>query len=701
MDGFSPIRPLPEETPRREDDVNGLDLLFGKDPKAKVMPTAEPDVNGVDLLFGNPSKPAAPPKPSNADLTYDYDKTLGFTGEAKGSFASDENEWMRAAAQTLYPNQPVDDAVKRIGKTKEGRYFHKGDDGQIYEVRPPSGMAKYVAGAGAAVGPAVPAVTGSVTGIMTMPLTGPGALPAAGAGAGFGELARQGIGDLILGDASTKTVNYDPFYKEFLVGALGQGVGVGMGKFLQRYTAEDIDRLSQASADHLYDLAQRHGIRITPAEATNLQSQIAEQKRLIGVPRSANQMGDFYTARNQEVAGAWRNALDRIAPGQDAGRLGENTRAIADNIVERVQGARTAAVSPLYQNIERQAPFVNPRDVVQFVEQQLPQAKGSDRKALEFALSQLRTTGGEATDASFRGLNSAKQAIDTLMANEDLATRQGIDRTAYGTLEQIRQRIIQAIDNAPGVGQQYQAARATYGDLSRTMVEPVQQALAPFMRINPQQGTMLTKAGQAVLDPATRSPELVAAARREFVNAGQEGAWNAVLRNFLQQEGAAAMKENVKGEVVNVGGNIAKRFPTEKTMPNLRAAMSPQQFAEFNDLMDLFRATGRAVDANSDTAFKQEALRQAKLRDQGAIAKTIGLMRPLDWAKRAQEFFGDRSYKNQADVIAQIITSGDRQAISRLRALKSYNGSDWNRMALMGDVLVRGGYWAPEMTDGD
>jgi hypothetical protein len=700
MDAFAPIRPLPEQT-KEEDRINGVDLLFGPDPKAKRVQTAEPAIDGVDLLFGDPAKPTAPTKPTNKELTYDYDKTLGFLGEAKGSFASDETEWMRAAAQTLYPNEPIEQASQRFGKTKEGRYFHRGEDGQMYEVRPPSGMAKYVAGVGAGVGPALPAATGVTAGVLAMPVSGPGAIVAGGSGSAAGEYGRQKIGDLILGDASTNSLNQGELTREFLLGVFGQGLGAGVGKFLQRYTAEDIDRLSQVSSDRLYDLAQQNGIRLTPAEATNLQSQIAEQKRLMGVPRAANQMGDFYTGRNQEVANAWRSALDRISPAQDAGRVGENSRAIAQGIVENVQGARTQAVNPLYQNIERQAPFVNPRDVVTFVEQQLPNAKGSDRKALQFALSQLRTTDGDATDASFRGLDAAKKSIDALLENEDLATRQGIDRSAYRTLDIIRQRIIDAIDNAPGVGQQYAGARATYGDITRTTVAPVEQALAPFMRINPERGTLLTKAGQAVMNPSERSPELVAAARREFLNAGQEDAWNAVLRNFLQTEGAAAMKETVKGEAVNVGGKLAKQFPSENVMPNLRAAMSPQQYREFTDLMDLFRATGRAVDGNSDTAFKQEALRQAKLRDQGPIAKTIGAMRPLDWAKKAQDFFGDRSYAKQADVIAQIITSGDRQAISRLRALRSYKDNDWRKLSLIGDVLVRGGYWTPEVLDGD
>lgn len=688
-----PVRPLPMMTPvseQKPDEINGLDLLFGPDPSARVEPVSEPEINGLDLLFGGDPAAAVPP-PTAKDLTYDPDKTLGFLGEAKGSFASDETEWTRAAAQTLYPDEPLEAAVKRFGKTKDGRFFHRGDDGQMYEVRPPDDTwASWGQGIGAGVGPAVPAATGLLTGIATMPLTGPGSLPAAGAGAAAGEMGRQFIGDMILGEASTKAPNTDQLIKEFLLGATGQGVGIGMGRWMQRFNVPDIDMLSRVTADQLYDIAEREGIRLTPAEATNLQSLIHEQKRMMSLPAPSNTMRQFYGDRDQEVAQAWRRFLDNVSPAQDAGRVGENSRTIAQNIVEGLQQQRTAAVNPLYDDLERTTGFANPQGVVQWLEAQLPTAKGSERKALQYVQSQLRTTEGDATDASFRGLDGAKKAIDTLMENEDLATRQGIDRSAYRTLETARQRIIEAINASRG-DQAYDAARATYGRLSEDMVEPAQQALAPLMRINPQQGTMLTKAGRAVLDPGTRSPELVRAAREQFMNANQEGAWNSILRSFLQQEGVNALKTTARGEVRNVGGKLGKAFQDEVELPNLQAAMSPEQFTQFRDLLNIFRATGRAVDDNSDTAFKLAMQELAKRRDMGAVAKTLEIAMPFDKMRAARDFFANRSIDRQAQAMANIIASGDRAAIGRLRSLRQYDQSDWRYWATLGDILVRSG----------
>lgn len=704
MDDFlKPVRPLPKITPmgtgspRREnpeDYANEL-LLMTNDALA---PNSDAEAQAMgDMILAGPSAWETPEKPSSKDLAYDPNRTLGFLGEAKGSFASDETEWMRSAAQTLYPGEPIEKAVGRFGKTKDGRFFHRGDDGKAYEVRPPAGTwASWGQGVGTGVGPAIPASTGLVTGVMAAPASPFASLPAAGAGAAAGEMGRQFIGDMILGDASTKTPSKDQVIKEFLLGAVGQGVGIGMGRWMQRFNAPDIDMLSQATADQLYDIAQREGIRLTPAEATNLQSQIAEQKRMMSLPVPSNTMRQFYGERDMEVANAWQRYLDRVSPAQDAGRVGENSKAIAQNIIENLQGQRTAAVQPLYRDLEQTSGIINPQGVVQWVESQLPTAKGAERKALQYVRSQLRPGDDvQAIDVNFRSLDNAKKAIDALMENEDLATRQGIDRTAYRTLEIARQRIIDAINASRG-DTAYDAARATYQDMSQSFVEPAQQALAPLMRINPQQGTMLTKAGQAVLDPSTRSPELVRSAREQFLNAGQEGAWNAILRTFLQQEGVTALKTTAKGEVRNVAGKLGKAFQDEVDLPNLRAAMSPDQYGQFTDLLRVFRAAGRAVDDNSDTAFKLANQEIARRRDMGAVAKGIELVTPFDKARAARDWFANRSIDKQAQAIANIMASGDHAAISRLRSLKTYTDRDWQKWAILGDLLVRTGQIAAD-----
>lgn len=670
---------------------------------------------------------AAPKKPKavrDEELEYDPERTMGFGSQAVGSFASDDTEWMRHAAKTLYPDEPLERSVKRFGRTSEGRYFHRGDDGKTYEVKPPGWSLSNI---GSGVGYALPVGAGTVAGIATAPMaaTGVGATGtlAATAGAGAaGEWLRQGIGDVILGDeVSTGDLNKTAIATEGVLSGMGQGVGVGLGRWAQKYVAPDIGRLSTQAADDLYDKASRLKTKLTPGEATGLQSQIAEQKRLTSVPQSANIMDDFYKARNKDAAADYRAFLDSVSPARDAGRVGETAHRAAERMTSAAQAERTRAVTPFYEQAEREVGFVDPSDVVGYIDQELPTAKGSIRTALEYARQQLMTrggtvqtdratgtnptrsaiqhmAGGEASDTSFRGLDNAKKAVDAVLQNEDLAARKGIDRSAYYALEHVRRLLVRALDSAAGNNGAYATGRRTYEGITQSVIEPLEQALAPLMRVNPQRGTMLVNAAKGMLDPATRSPELVAAARRAFTTGpnAQPQAWDSLVRQYLQREAHAALQPLAKGEVSNVPGRLSKAIGDENVMANLRAALPAGRVKALEDMLDVFRAAARSLDANSDTAFKQEAIRTAKRRDMGAMAKVIEIVRPWEKARAAQDFFAERNYAKQAEAIARIITSGDRTAINRLRSLKHYKANDWRRWAIIGEALTRAGEFGAE-----
>jgi hypothetical protein len=66
-------------------------------------------------------------------------------------------------------------------------------------------------------------------------------------------------------------------------------------------------------------------------------------------------------------------------------------------------------------------------------------------------------------------------------------------------------------------------------------------------------------------------------------------------------------------------------------------------------------------------------------------------MIPWDKVAAARDFFADRNYAKQAEVLAKIITSGDRGAVNRLRSLKQNKPNDWRRWAIIADALVRSG----------
>jgi hypothetical protein len=670
--------------------------LLGGDGEAAVQPVAEAGGYASRLLGGDQS---APPAVADKDLTYDYDRTLGFKQQTVGSFASDDKEWVRHAAKSLYPDEPLETSVNRFGKTKEGRYFHKGDDGSLYEVTPPKGMAR-LANVGAGVGHALPVGGGTAAGIVTAPmaLTGPvglaGSIASAAGGASVGELARQKIGDYILGEASTNELNVPKIAFEGAQSGLGQGVGAGFGAWASRHAVPDIGRYSATQANRVLDQADNIGVRLTPGEATGLESLVAEQKRLNAVPQSANVMKDFARERNQEVYNAWNRFLGRIGQPRDAAALAREGGNAADDLLANAQRLRTGAVEPFYEQAGREIGFVSPRAAHEYIEQQMPTAKGSIRKALEAAQRELSRTGTEASDASFRGLDNAKKAIDALIDNPDIAARQGIDRSAFHALEEVRRRLVGAIDSAAGNSGAYARGREVYGQLSENLVNPTREAVSPLLSAN-RGNANLVQTAQALLDPSRRSPEQIAAAR-QLIETRSPQLWNSFVRQFMREETVKALNATAGGEMRNVGGGISKAIGSEPMVENLRAALSPRQFQEFSDILDVFRATARAVDTNSDTAFKQQMIKRAQNAAGGGIARTVRNLNPAKMVENTADWFANRNYERQAEAIANIITSGDRQAIARLRQLRQLEPGDWRRYVILGEVLVRSGAMGAE-----
>jgi hypothetical protein len=673
------------------------------DASAAGRPKVEPVAGTPDYaeeLFGGGRGKA--PSVADKDLTYDYDRTLGFKQQAVGSFASDDNEWLRHAAKSLYPDEPLEKAVTRFGKTKEGRYFHKGDDGKAYEVTPPKGIGR-LANIGGGVGHALPIGGGTAAGVVTAPMAATGVglvgtMSAAAGGAVVGETLRQKIGDYILGEASTNELNVPKVLYEGAQSGLGQGVGAGFASWMQRHAVPDIGRYSATKTSELLDKADDIGVRLTPAESTGLASLAADQKRLSATPQSANLMKEFAEERNAEVYGAYQTFLNRLGVPRDPAALAKSGSEAAENVLANAQKLRTGAVDPFYKQAEAEIRFASPRAAHEYIRQETPAAKGAIASALREAETALKVNGAEASDASFKGLNNAKMAIDNLINFPDIAARKGIDRSAFHVLEEVRDRLVTALDNAPGSTGAYAKGRETYANLSKNLVEPTEEALTPLLNAG-RSNANLVQTAQALLDPAQRSPLQIAQARR-LIERQDPQLWNSFVRQFLQQETAGALKTMASGEMRNVGGGISTRLSSEPMMENIRAAMNPRQFKEFSDVMDVFKATARAVDMNSDTAFKAEALKRARIDAGGIPARIARNANPVNWPKGLEEWFTNRRFDKQAEALARIITSGDRQAITRIRQLKNLDPGDYRRLSVLGEVLVRSGaYGAEEALD--
>src|SRR3990167_8440727 len=202
-------------------------------------------------------------------------KDAGLYASFLSGFASDEKEAIRLLADKLFPDDPLEKSLPRFSK-HNGAVVYKADDGKVYEAMPSGWSPRAVISdilRGA--GPAIPAATGTLAGAATLPLatTGvglAGTMAVAGAGATLGEVARQKLGDFLLGRASTDNINLAPVISEGVQSAAGQGIGVGLNTLITRGAVRDIAKYDPTKTRDAYDLSIKHDVPITPAEATGL-----------------------------------------------------------------------------------------------------------------------------------------------------------------------------------------------------------------------------------------------------------------------------------------------------------------------------------------------------------------------------------------------------------------------------------------------
>jgi hypothetical protein len=117
-------------------------------------------------------------------------------------------------------------------------------------------------------------------------------------------------------------------------------------------------------------------------------------------------------------------------------------------------------------------------------------------------------------------------------------------------------------------------------------------------------------------------------------------------------------------------------------------------------MIEVFRATGRAIDGGPDTAFKIEAIKQAKDRARGPLGKIIDNINPAQALRNFSEWSSERNYQRQAEKVAEIFIKGDRDAIMALRQLRQFGPGDIRRRLVIGHLLGNAGeYGGSEAMD--
>ncbi len=160
-----------------------------------------------------------------------------------------------------------------------------------------------------------------------------------------------------------------------------------------------------------------------------------------------------------------------------------------------------------------------------------------------------------------------------------------------------------------------------------------------------------------IFSPSQSSPEIIAKAKPVIIKEGGQYAWNALLRTHVKQ----AFRDAVKTGTKNIGGQLRKRLFGDLDQKDiLRAAMSKQQYKNFDDLMKIFERTALTAGKESTTATRQVALAQLEQEARGVLSKGIrAATRPL---YTYQRIFGDFAIQLRSDrykeALADLLLSG-------------------------------------------
>ena len=639
-------------------------------------PSAPSNGGYAERLFGNNEKAVPGPSPRAPA------ETIGIGGAAKGSFASTPQEAIDYYAGTMYPDEPIEAARQRFS-VDGGRVFYTDEQGQkqpaVQGILP-----RLASGAG----PALPVVAGTATGIATAPLLmgGPlgmvGSMAATGGAASLGEVARQKIGDWM--GLTDPNINPTPVVTEGGTAMFGQGVARGLGAVQQRYTVPDIARYDPQRTAQNYAKAQQQGVTITPAEATNLPSLTAAQKRLGNITPTSDVMQDFYEGRNVQVTDTFNRFLDGITKTGSADDIANSARQAARDVIDETVAARSKAAAPYYQRAFEAEQKVDIRPIIDDLDGRMASAKGGIRDALGRAKTLLMRTdvpqGANEPETRFRALHEAKMALDDMIES---AGQTGMGRTAKREIVGVKNALLKAMDD---VSPDYKQARQIFSTESETVDRVVNSTVKILADLK---DTKAQNAAMTILNPAQNSPSSVAQARALIEGKSPE-AWQGIKRLFLQQKMDEAFRISETGDVVNPAGKLYAAVMKGPMRANLQAAMTGKEWGTFSDMMDVFRMASRVKPVGSDTAWNQAINKEAAEKGRPLWAKIVRNANPAQLIRSAEEWLTNRSVEKQAQDMVRLVTSGNPDVAQTLKQLRQVTPGSARHKVMLGHLVSQG-----------
>ena len=551
----------------------------------------------------------------------------------KANFVDDPKTQMAIYASDRFPDEPIDSAMKRYKEVNGKVAFTTGEklaDGQLkYYFEKPDSLGgkveKFIAAIPSHGPEAIMSAIGGMAGFTSGTAAGGPMLGAAGGvsgatvGAAGGEAYRKTIGGLLFDEPQTVKGNLESIYESGKAAAIGEVVGLGVGagwnKFLTKKVVADIGNLDEGATNALMSMAKKHGIDLTPAEATGLQSLISRQELLRDLPASADRIQKFLNTRSDQVRKAALNLFEDIAPKvKSPERAYRGGIEAANRKHEQLILRRHSKTNRIYK--EAFSEQKNPADLKPVIdklegwrnigtkEDLVGGATKEQEAMIDNILSELTVESpvagmGQTNKTSVEALHQVKLKIDKMIdaIPESPSAKQKFDDRI---LNDVKKSLVAQMGKA---SPKYEKARALFEKLSGPIDEFSKTFAKDIGSLDPKKA----KRVGAILFGETSSPLEIKHAR-SMISSVDPQAWNGVVRGYLEQVFNKGLKDSSIGATGNIGGMYRKAiFGNKDVRSKLRAALTPQQYKGVSDLMTVLEATGKAFKQQSNTMPRQVA----------------------------------------------------------------------------------------------
>ena len=599
------------------------------------------------------------------------------------------------AARMRYYSSQMGIPLERFG-VKDGRIVYRTDRGTLQAVDP-GPLRSFVKGAGGSF----PAMGGAFGTVLGVPFGPPGMIAGGTTGAMTGQFLREAAAKGMAGqEISPVRIGVE--------GAIDLGAslaGLFIGKGLTRAAARDaaamFDRAikktgataATALRETLDTVNRTYGtnIKITPAELTGDAGLIAIQKALAGDPRTAETMAEFAAERGGQFGIAVSQALEGIAPGAPAREVaGAQLSEAAEQSMVNMAKARSAAGGPAYTKAFEAGAEVDVSGFVKVLQDALaknPRLGPKLRSTLKFIADPVKNDAGQVV--SYRpksGISlefvqdNVKEVIDDYIR---VGGKQGMK------FREIQGALLQAMDQQVP---EYAAARKMWGDLSRP-IDDIEGGLIPMLA-NKNIRDFEYLGGRFLKNS---SPSAIAQARENIFKVdGGEQIWNGFIRGSLETTWEAATKLR-QGEVSrpDLGAGMAPvrfwaDFGQGEGYKRLKAALSPDQMQAMGNLLEVMKATSRAIYTGTDTAAKESA--KETLEKTGGAGAVQFAAAPWAIPGALQRATGRQLANANVRKLADIITNeGSVEALKEISAGKGGGFFNEQNLIILGRALAQGG----------